>query len=326
MSRRLDSPFGKDAPGFLEATDACAFCPNLCLHACPVATASGRTSEAPWALMTLTRWVATGDSAATPDVRRALGACTGCGACTAACLHHVPVAATLQHARAVLHRTLGPAAPGQAPTIKSESSTGPIPTGASGIARWHSGDTTAFTAVAKAAASRWQGRSRLVFEDHADLVCVRDLFPTVGAAVGASLVLSAVDALSSSPPIPAGVVGYLPPCTTMSRLTPTSPVDHGSYAATLETWLGHAPATLRWDIAGTCCGAAEPFRTQNPETARLMAERIVQNARDRGIDVLVVLSAPCAAHLRDVALAVPAGQRPLSIVLPGGDSRVELPR
>lgn len=323
MSRRLDSPFGKDAPAFLEATDACAFCPNLCLHACPVTTATGRTTEAPWALMTLTRWIATGDSAASPDVRRALGACTGCGACTEACLHHVPVAATLQRARATLHRTLGPAAPGQAFTIPSESPDQPIPPGASGIALWLAGDMDAFTRTARSAASRWQGRSTLLFEDHADLVCVRDLYPAVGSAVNASLVLSAVHALASSDPISAGIVGYLPPCTATSRLAGARSSAHGAYASAIESWLGHAPATLRWEDTGTCCGAAEPFRTQEPAAARAMAERVLQNARDRGIEVLVVLSASCAAHLRDVASATTVGTRPLRVVWPGALRQTE---
>lgn len=331
MSRRLDSALGTDAAAFIDATEACAFCPNLCLHACPVTTATGRTTEAPWALMTLTRWVATGDSAASEDVRRALGACTGCGACTEACLHHVPVAATLQRARAVLHRRLGPDAGSRPLALAPEPADGPIPPGASGIVYWHLGDLDAFTRTARAAAGRWQGRARLVFDDHADLVCVRDLYPTVGAAVNATLTLTSLDALRSSPPVPAGVVGYIPPCTATAHLGTanlgTARVGgHVSYATTLEGWLGYEPATLRWEETGTCCGASEPFRTREPAAARAMAERVLQNARDRGIDVLVVLSASCAAHLEDAVRTAPASLRPLRVVLPGSHPRTEIPR
>lgn len=323
MSRRLDSPFGKDAPSIEAATDACAYCPNLCLHACPVTTATGRTTEAPWALMTLTRWVATGDCAASPDVRRALGACTACGACTEACIHHVPVAATLQRARDLLHRRLGPDAQTRTPAIPTEAAGAPIPAGASGIPLWLSGDMVAFTSIARAAASRWQGRSRLLFDDHADLVCVRDLYPTIDAAVTASLVLTSLDALTSSPLIPAGVVGYLPPCTATARLAMARTASHSSYVASLESWLGHAPALLRWDETGTCCGAAEPFHTQEPAAARAMAERVLQNARDRGVDVLVVLSASCATHLADVATATQSNTRPIRVFWPGGPHQTE---
>ena len=40
-----------------DALTVCAYCPSLCQHACPVATAEGSRSSTPWALMSLARHV-----------------------------------------------------------------------------------------------------------------------------------------------------------------------------------------------------------------------------------------------------------------------------
>lgn len=78
----------------------CSYCPNLCLHACPVSNATRRSSLAPWAKMSLVRWVTQGAVAQDRDTASVLWQCTGCQACTSACKHGVDVSATLFHARA----------------------------------------------------------------------------------------------------------------------------------------------------------------------------------------------------------------------------------
>jgi len=98
-------------PDLDVALGLCTFCPSLCRHACPVATAEGSDTVAPWGLMSLARHVR--HSLVQPDaqVLETLGACNGCGACTEACLHEVPVAESLVAVRAQIvhaHPTLLP--------------------------------------------------------------------------------------------------------------------------------------------------------------------------------------------------------------------------
>jgi Fe-S oxidoreductase len=67
------------------ATDLCTFCPRLCSHTCPVSLAEARETVTPQAKMAqLGALLRHADAAAAP-----LYACTGCGACTEACVHGV---------------------------------------------------------------------------------------------------------------------------------------------------------------------------------------------------------------------------------------------
>lgn len=84
----------------LEASSLCTFCPSLCHHACPVATAEARDSVSPWGIMSLLHHVDTGRLRLSDEVARMLYACTGCGACTEACVHGNPVSTVLFEARA----------------------------------------------------------------------------------------------------------------------------------------------------------------------------------------------------------------------------------
>jgi len=82
------------------ALGLCTYCPSLCRHACPVATAEASDTVSPWGMMSLARHVRAGVVAADPDVMRTLRACNGCGACTNACLHENDVMNALVSARA----------------------------------------------------------------------------------------------------------------------------------------------------------------------------------------------------------------------------------
>lgn len=96
-------------PDLDQALGLCTFCPSLCRHACPVATAEGSDTVSPWGMMSLARHVRQGAVAPDADVFAALSACNGCGACTEVCLLEVPVAETLVAVRAALaheHPTL----------------------------------------------------------------------------------------------------------------------------------------------------------------------------------------------------------------------------
>jgi len=87
-----------------EALGLCTYCPSLCRHACPVATAEGSDTVSPWGMMSLARHVRAGKVEADADVMRTLRACNGCGACTNACLHENDVMSALVHVRADIVR------------------------------------------------------------------------------------------------------------------------------------------------------------------------------------------------------------------------------
>jgi len=82
--------------------ELCLYCPSLCRHACPVATAEGSDTLAPQRLMALADHLREGRLQVTPDIAMTLHACSGCGACTAACQYDNPVADALVEARASL--------------------------------------------------------------------------------------------------------------------------------------------------------------------------------------------------------------------------------
>jgi Fe-S oxidoreductase len=78
----------------------CSFCPNLCLHACPVSNAERRNAVSTWGKMSLARWVKEGMAGLTPENAEIFYKCTGCLGCQSACKHEVDAPAVLFHARA----------------------------------------------------------------------------------------------------------------------------------------------------------------------------------------------------------------------------------
>jgi len=90
------------APGTSDtATTLCTFCPNLCRQKCPVSTAEPRETLIPRAKMATLGRLRSGALALRTESTAALLACTGCGACTEACRHHVEPARHLFAGRAL---------------------------------------------------------------------------------------------------------------------------------------------------------------------------------------------------------------------------------
>jgi Fe-S oxidoreductase len=85
------------------AFELCLFCPSLCRHACPVATAQGNDTSSPWSLMSLAAHLASGRLAPDPSIAAAFAACVNCGACSAACKFENPVGEALAQTRSWLH-------------------------------------------------------------------------------------------------------------------------------------------------------------------------------------------------------------------------------
>ncbi|HVF21336.1 MAG TPA: (Fe-S)-binding protein, partial [Mycobacteriales bacterium] len=82
----------------LALAPLCASCPKLCAPACPVQTATGRESTAPWRISATVR-DAVRDGWSEPALHAA-SSCTGCGACTHACLPGVRLPEESRAARA----------------------------------------------------------------------------------------------------------------------------------------------------------------------------------------------------------------------------------
>lgn len=82
-----------------ERATTCSYCPNLCLHACPVSNAERRSTVAPWAKMSEVRWAGERRQPLSAETASIFYKCTGCGACTDACLHEIDVPGVLEQAR-----------------------------------------------------------------------------------------------------------------------------------------------------------------------------------------------------------------------------------
>src|SRR5262245_11540807 len=75
-------------PDLERSLSYCTFCPKLCRHTCPVSNAEARETLTPQTKMATMRLYRTG-RVAEPAAVEPLYGCTGCGACTEACKHHV---------------------------------------------------------------------------------------------------------------------------------------------------------------------------------------------------------------------------------------------
>ena len=89
-------------PSLASSVELCTFCPRLCSHTCPVSLVAARetlTPQAKMASLGLLQKSPEGEADAT--LATSLYGCTGCGACTTACLHHVEPGSLLMRGRAV---------------------------------------------------------------------------------------------------------------------------------------------------------------------------------------------------------------------------------
>jgi Fe-S oxidoreductase len=86
-----------------KGIETCTTCPKLCRWACPVAEVEARETTSPWALVVASGLVKRGQ--ASPDVfAEVVHHCSGCGACTEACLHGNDVPLLVALARQRAHR------------------------------------------------------------------------------------------------------------------------------------------------------------------------------------------------------------------------------
>lgn len=82
----------------------CAFCPKMCRFACPVDRAEGKETLSPWGKMTALNRVIEGHAPLDGEVRSIVDGCTGCKACTTACVHRQELPPVFEAARAAATR------------------------------------------------------------------------------------------------------------------------------------------------------------------------------------------------------------------------------
>jgi Fe-S oxidoreductase len=82
----------------LAQAPLCAVCPKLCRPSCPVEQATGREALAPWRISATV--LAAETSGWSPERAQVAASCTGCGACTDACLPGVVLPDLSRAARA----------------------------------------------------------------------------------------------------------------------------------------------------------------------------------------------------------------------------------
>ena len=295
--------------GVLAATDYCAYCPTLCLHACPVATAEANDAVSPWGKMSLARWLANGSAAVTPETAAVLYKCTGCGACTAACRHAVDVGGTLREAR---EDAIGRGVVAYPPSLFRAPVEAPddavLPPGVSGAALYAAGFRSDFLAVARACAARWASRSEVVLASAEDARCVRDIYPLYDVKVRPPVVLAAERA-RQGPPLE-GPVAWHEPC----HFVRSPNADHARVRENARRLAGGALVELRWhgDNA-TCCGGSAVYAATSPNGAREAARRILDNALLKGAKTLLTACEGCARHLGQAV-----EDRPIRVAFVGG--------
>ncbi len=285
----------KPAELILHATDHCAYCPTLCMHACPVSTAECSDVVTPWGKMSLARWIASGRTDLTAETAAVLYKCTGCGACQDACRHSVDVAEALRHARKQAIDA------GAAPygtelfDVPVESDDDAIlPVGVSGYRLWAAGYADRFRQVAGAAARRWVRRPELVLASADDARCIRDVYSEVGIQITSRVVLASERPGAAPFEAPKGPVAYHEACNIARGLPQDAEVVRANARSAADGDL----IELRWTgPQATCCGAGGAYAATSEDGARIAAQRILDNALLKGAKTLLTGCAGCAAHL-----------------------------
>jgi ferredoxin len=253
----------------------CAFCPRLCRHVCPVAVATGLEAATATAMMSAPLLQAQGVFTAA-DALAGTSLCLGCGACTAHCKVHVPVAARLSGFRAEAGAVSVAEAlrPIDGAAVLVCVLTGPDDWSAAWavgrpVARLRTGDSLGHTA--------WKhGASGVLAALTAHL---RGREVVTGSGAVAEIAAAA------------GIVVHALP-------TPAAPLEfHTCYAG---------PRPGAGQLA--CCGRRDGFPDREPEAARLVA---VENVRLLGGNPVACADEECACWLRAHGAAVVGPLEPL---------------
>ncbi len=219
--------------------DACAFCPRLCRHVCPVAVGTARESATPTAIAGVVRLAEHGVLEATL-ADQALDLCVGCGACTRYCALHVDVAAWVRDCRT----PPGVAPLPELPPIDAGKAVRVLVTPPVGDPRASSVSGAALTPDALGHAAWLAGNSAVLAEVARHFAGRR--VATDSAAVAEVLLAAGVEVVRSAAP---------------------------DGAARFRTC---SEGALGEDGQLSCCGAREGFPERNPAAAHALAAEVVR--------------------------------------------------
>lgn len=319
-----------------DETATCAFCPNLCLHACVVSNTERRSTVAPWAKMSAVHWGGQGAQSIDTQVAELAFKCTECGACTDACVRRIDVAATLRRAREQL------VARGMSPfSVELFAESVPDPAAWNAIAPITDATRTVYAPGCQAPDLDQAALAVKLFEQLgfgpvglASQCCGAQLGAggyrsaaheqrarfLAGIPAGARVVVGAGACLAHLreaevdtefvPIVEALRVGVLRAATEVRRVRTRVAVFDGCQhlrrlaqrqptRELVDRLVVHPAEELRWAAQEShCCGAGGGLTRTSPDTAAGAAQRIGRQAEGAGVDALVVFDSGCAAHLR----------------------------
>ena len=333
--------------GQAEAMTTCLYCPKLCRHACPVSEISGREAVTPWALMSRGALIHQGLLPLSQDTAVQWAHCTGCGRCTAACKHEIPVADAIRGARAEAaagglipegHKGWPEAEPPARPSLEALAEGGEVLLVAGwasaaeceAAARWIAacvGQIPGRPAGGRfSAGARWAevgqpAQGQIAAESLAEacagadrIVCL-DLEDAVAlqarglAAIHLSDLIVEAEIVEAKPPEAGPRAWLVGGCRLPAE-------GRGRIEALLTTagiaW-GRAPADRRASVADlgpTCCGAGGGLAAASPALAAEMAEALITPPPwcAEAPPRIIVADGRCAGHIQPTA---PTGSPPV---------------
>ena len=284
-----------------EHTTLCAYCPNLCLHACPASAASGSQAHSPWAKVSMVRWLGTDTgkrSDALEDITKetteVLSQCTDCGACSRACRHEVDVSHILQQARQTLIDSgqAAYAADMFAPPAPN-SDEEPQPSGVSGHRLLAAGYTAEFQSWARQIAHAVP--QRLVVTSLEDFRCITQSWPAYGVRYsGAVEIIRCEPTRKEKGDNPV----WLKPC----HLRKDGAIFEGLQSSA-EATAQCMQSIQAEDDPGICCGAGGVYPVVSAAYADRAAWRVFDRANAVGASSVITACGGCAAHLNQARRA-----------------------
>ncbi len=324
------------------ATETCAFCPNLCLHACPVSNAEQQSSVSPWAKMSLVQWVREGLVPMNAESTQMFYKCTGCGACQAACNHGVDVPEVLFAARAEArsrglcateHERVEPDVSAME-TIRQDDSSRPTDTiywpgchksvgddatvqdTVAVLNHLGLGPVSLGPAVCCGFTEVCNGRPEVGKNEAVNLGYMLGESRQTFAGPGACQAHLEAQGISASSWVPTVLKTLLAePERILKRIHGKIAVFEGCFhlhtvgmsdpvVGLLSRICDGGVTELRWcGDSSHCCGASGGYAQTNPEGALEAARQILDMVADTGAEIVASVDPECVAHLKEARLS-----------------------
>ena len=226
-----------------------------------------------------------------PENTSSLYQCTGCGACTRACRHEVPVSDILTEARtSIASNGLAPYPSSQFEPPAYDADAQTQTPGISGHRLLAGGYVQEFKQWA-AKICKLSG-NRLAVSSLEDYLCIRRDWPKHGIRFTGALMLKPGELNVSHTTQETRPSVYLEPCHLQCGHSELSAVGERLQTASARLSLLRAE-----DDPGICCGGGGVYPSVSAEFASRAAYRVFDRAKALGAEVLVTSCGGCAKHL-----------------------------